>query len=178
VTAAAVALAVAVALEGAVPAAPAAEISEGAHWTIRGQTQLPAMLSNHVIGGIGFGANLERGSFGLAAEAQLLPVVACDASCGAAWALGAGITGTPGRWGDVTSHLALLFDFYDHPGLHEQVGILSARAGFRWLQAGATGVSLDATLGFATSDVFAASGFGHNRALTWAMPGLLFGVWF
>jgi len=171
------AAAVALALSGVMLAAPVAEVSQGSSWTVRGQTQLPAMLSNHVIGGIGFGANLERGSLGVAAEAQLLPVVACDATCGAAWAVGAGITATPGNWRDVTSHLALVLDFYDHPGLGQQAAMLSARAGFRWLQDG-SGVSLDGTLAFATSDTFAANGFGHNRALTWAMPGLLFGVWF
>jgi hypothetical protein len=171
VTAAAVALA----LSSAVLAAPAADVSSG--WTLRGQTQLPAMLSNHVIGGIGFGANLERGSFGVAAEAQLLPVVSCDATCGAAWAVGGGVSATPGRWRDATAHLAVLLDYYDHPGLNQQAAMLSARAGFRWLQ-GASGVSLDATLGFATSDVFTIGGFGHNRALTWAMPGLLCGIWF
>jgi len=147
-------------------------------WTAHGQFQLPAMAANHVVGGAGLGVDLERGIFAIDAEAQILFVTICDDSpCVAAYAGGIGLSATPGRWGNVTSHLSLLAEYFVHPGLHQSLPALSPRAGVRWLSRG-TGVSLDAALTLATADNFGINGFAQNKFLSWAMPGLLMGIWF
>jgi hypothetical protein len=146
-------------------------------WTVHDQFQLPAMSANHVVGGVGFGAALEEGTFALDAEGQILFVAICDQSCGPAYAVGVGVSATPGRWRDVTPHLALLGEYFMHPGLHQYFPALSPRAGLRWLFGG-TGVSLDAALTLATADNFQADGFARNKVLSWAMPELIMGFWF
>ena len=146
-------------------------------WTVHNQFQLPAMSANHVVGGLGFGLALERGSFALNAEAQILFVSICDQSCGPAYAGGVGFSAAPSRWGDVTLHLALLAEYFVQPRLHQEVPALSPRAGLRWLSGG-SGVSLDAALSFAAATNFEADGFAKNRVLSWAMPELIMGFWF
>jgi len=146
-------------------------------WILRGQFQLPAMAANHVVGGAGLGATLEKGIFAFDAEAQVLFVAICDYSCGSAYAGGLGVSATPGRLGDVTSHLSLLAEYFVHPGLHQSLAALSPRAGLRWLSRG-TGVSLDAALTLAAPDNFQNTGFAQNKFLSWAMPELLMGLWF
>ncbi len=146
-------------------------------WTVRNQLQLPAMTANHVVGGVGVGVALERGIFALDAEGQILFVAICDQACGPAYAGGVGVSATPGHWGNVTSHLAVLAEYFVHPGLHQEVPALSPRAGVRWLSGG-TGVSLDAALTFAAADNFEADGFAKNKILSWAMPELIMGFWF
>lgn len=149
------------------------------HWTLHGQFQLPAMAANHVVGGAGLAADLERGVFALDAEAQVFFVTICEdyTSCGPAYAGGIGVSATPGRWGEVTSHLSLLAEYFVHPGLHQSLPVLSPRAGLRWLSGGA-GVSLDAGLALAAPNNFELNGFAYNKFLSWAMPELLMGLWF
>jgi hypothetical protein len=148
-------------------------------WTLHGQLQLPVMAANHVVGGIGFGTEVQRGLLALGAEAQILFVTICDdyASCGPAYEGGIGASAMPGQWGDVTSHLSLLAEYFVHPGLHQSFLGLSPRAGLRWLSGG-TGFSLDAALTLASADNFATNGFAWNKVLSWAMPELLLGIWF
>ncbi|HVV48362.1 MAG TPA: hypothetical protein VHO06_01765 [Polyangia bacterium] len=146
-------------------------------WTVRDQLQLPAMAANHVVGGVGGGVELQKGVFALDAEAQILFVAICDSSCGPAYAGGVGVSATPGRWGDVTSHLSLLAEYFVHPGLHQSLPALSPRAGLRWLSGG-TGVSLDAGLTLTAAGNFDAGGFARNKVLGWAMPALVMGIWF
>ena len=159
--------------------AQAATITGGSEmpWTVHEQLQVPAMTADHVVGGLGFGVAFERGAFGLDAEAQLLPVVVCDTSCGPAYAGGVGISATPGRWRDVSPHFALMAEYFAHPSFHQYFPAISPRAGVRWLSGG-TGVSLDAGLSFAASDNFDASGFARNKIVSWAMPGMVMGFWF
>jgi hypothetical protein len=146
-------------------------------WTVHEQLQVPVMSANHVVGGLGFGVAFERGILAFDAEGQLLFVAICDQSCGPAYAGGVGVSATPRRWGDVTPHLALLAEYFVHPGLHQEVPALSPRAGLRWLSGG-TGVSLDAALTFAAADNFETGGFAQNKVLAWAMPELIIGLWF
>jgi hypothetical protein len=146
-------------------------------WTVYEEVQVPAMTANHVVGGLGFGVAFERGVFGLNAEAQLLPVVVCDDSCGPAYAGGIGISATPGRWRDVSGHFALMAEYFAHPSLHQYVPAISPRAGVRWLSGG-TGVSLDVGLSFAAADTFDTSGFAHNKVFSWAMPEMVMAFWF
>jgi hypothetical protein len=120
---------------------------------------------------------VERGIIAFDAEGQILFVAICDQSCGPAYAGGLGVWATPARWGDVTPHLALLAEYFFHPGLHQQFPALGTRAGLRWLSGG-TGVSLDAALTFAADDNFTFAGFAKNKVLSWAMPELILGVWF
>ena len=146
-------------------------------WTLREQLQIPAMTANHVVGGLGFGLALEKGPLGFEAQAQILPVVICDSSCGSAYAAGLGISATPGGWREVTPRFAVLVEYFAHPGLHQSFTAISPRAGLRWLS-GSTGVSLDAVLSFAAADNFETGGFAHNKVFSWAMPGLVMGIWF
>ena len=146
-------------------------------WTVHEQLQVPAMTADHVVGGLGFGVAVERGVFGLNAEAQILPVVVCDSSCGPAYAGGIGISATPGRWRDMSPHFALMAEYFAHPSLHQYFPAISPRAGVRWLSGG-TEVSLDAGLSFAASGNFDAGGFARNKVFTWAMPGMVMGFWF
>ena len=146
-------------------------------WTFHEEIQVPTMAANHVVGGAGVGVEAQRGIFALAAEGQLLFVDICDNSCGTAYAGGVGVSATPGRWGEVTSHLSLLVEYFVHPGLHQSVPALSPRAGLRWFSGG-TGVSLDAGLTLAAPSNFEGSGFTRNKVLSWAMPEVLVGLWF
>jgi len=146
-------------------------------FTVREQLQVPAMTANHVVGGLGFGVAVERGVVGLNAEAQILPVVICDSSCGPAYAAGVGISATPGTWRDLTPRFALMAEYFAHPSLHQSFLAISPRAGVRWLS-GPTGVSLDATLSFAAGDNFETGGFARNKVFSWAMPGLVMAFWF
>ena len=146
-------------------------------WTMREELQIPAMTANHVVGGLGFGVAFEKGPVGLVAEGQVLPVVICDTACGSAYAAGLGVSATPVSSRDVTPRFALLVEYFAHPGLHQSFAAISPRAGVRWLS-GSTGVSLDAVLSFAASENFETGGFAHNKVFSWAMPGLVMGVWF
>jgi hypothetical protein len=145
--------------------------------SVRGQVQVPAMTANHVVGGLGLGVSVERGLFALDAEAQILPVVICDGSCGPAYAGGIGVSAMPGRWRDVTPRFSLMAEYFAHPSLHQHFLALSPRVGVRWLSGG-TGVSLDAGLSFAAADNFETSGFARNKVFSWAMPELVMGLWF
>ncbi len=169
-------LIVIVALAAAATQTPATPTAESP-WTVREQLQIPAMTANHVVGGLGFGVAFEKGPWALDAEAQVLPVVICDSSCGSAYAAGVGVSATPARWRDVTSRLALMVEYFAHPGLSQSFWAISPRAGVRWLS-GSTGVSLDAVLSFAARDNFEVGGFAHNKVCSWAMPGLVMGIWF
>ena len=151
--------------------------SSATPWTLREQLQVPAMTANHVVGGLGFGIAVERGEFAFDAEAQLLPVVVCDSSCGSAYAGGIGISATPGGSRDMRPHFALIAEYFAHPSFHQYFPAISPRAGVRWLSGG-TGVSLDAALSFAAADNFDASGFARNKVFSWAMPELVMGFWF
>lgn len=166
-----VALAAAAAQAGTTTAPPESP------WTVREQLQIPAMTANHVVGGLGFGVALQKGMMALDAEAQVLPVVICDSSCGPAYAAGVGVSAMPGRGREVTPRFALLVQYFTHPGLHQSFPAISPRAGVRWLS-GNTGVSLDAVLSFAAHDNFETGGFAHNKVFSWAMPGLVMGIWF
>jgi len=146
-------------------------------WALHGQVQVPAMTANHVVGGLGFGIAVERGVFAIDAEAQLLPVVVCDSSCGPAYAGGIGISATPGSSRDVSPHFALMAEYFAHPSLHQSFPAISPRAGVRWLSDG-TGVSLDVGLSFAAADNFDPSGFARNKVFSWAMPEMVMGFWF
>jgi hypothetical protein len=146
-------------------------------WTLREQLQIPAMTANHVVGGLGFGVGFEKGPLALEAEGQVLPVVICDSSCGAAYAAGLGLSVMPGSGREVTPRFALMVEYFAHPGLHQSFPAISPRAGVRWLS-GSTGVSLDAVLSFAAHGNFETGGFAHNKVLSWAMPGLVMGIWF
>ena len=146
-------------------------------WMVREQLQVPAMAANHVVGGLGFGVAVERGVFGLDAEAQILPVVVCDSSCGPAYAAGVGISATPGTWRDVSPRFALMAEYFAHPSLRQHFPAISPRAGVRWLSGG-TGVSLDAALSFAASNNFDLGGFAQNKVVSWAMPELVMSFWF
>jgi hypothetical protein len=146
-------------------------------WTVHEELQLPVMSANHAVGGLGFGVALERGIFALDGEGQILFVAICDQSCGPAYAGGLGVSARPGRWGEVTPRLALLAEYFVHPGLHQDAVGLSTRAGLRWLSNG-TGVSLDAALTFTAADNFEIGGFARNKVLSWAIPELMMGFWF
>jgi hypothetical protein len=146
-------------------------------WTVREQLQVPAMTADHVVGGLGFGVAVEQGVFGFNAEAQILPVVICDSSCGPAYAAGVGISATPGKWRDMSPHVALMAEYFAHPSLHQYFPAISPRAGVRWLSGG-TGVSLDAALSFAAASNFDVGGFAQNKVVSWAMPELVMAFWF
>ena len=170
---------VALSTAAAQTATPATNTTPAAEnpWKVREQLQIPAMTANHVVGGLGFGLALEKGPLGFEAQAQILPVVICDSSCGSAYAAGLGISATPGGWREVTPRFAVLVEYFAHPGLHQSFTAISPRAGLRWLS-GSTGVSLDAVLSFAAADNFETGGFAHNKVFSWAMPGLVMGIWF
>ena len=146
-------------------------------WQVRGELEVPAMLADHVVGGIGFGLTAERGVWGVGAEAQLLQVVVCDNACGPAYAGGLDVSVTPGSWGEVTSHVSLLVQYYAQPGLHQYVPAIGPRIGVRSISSG-TGVSLDAGISFAAADNFDPNGFAKNKALGWGIPELTLGFWF
>ena len=146
-------------------------------WTVHDQLQMPAIAAAHVVGGVGLGAELQRGVVALEAEAQVLFVAICDNPCGPAYAGGVGVSATPGRWRDVTSHLSLLAKYFVQPSLHQSTPALSPRAGFRWLS-GRSGVSLDAGVTLARGHSFEPGGFARNKVLSWAMPELVMGIWF
>ena len=166
-----------VALTALVAQTAAITASRETSWTVHEQLQVPAMTANHVVGGLGFGASVEKGVFGFDAEAQILPVVICDSSCGPAYAAGIGISARPGRWRDMSPHVGLMAEYFAHPSLHQYFPAISPRAGVRWLSGG-TGVSLDAALSFAAAGNFDVGGFAHNKVVSWAMPGAVMAFWF
>jgi len=146
-------------------------------WAVHDQFQMPAMAANHVVGGAGLGLAIEKGAFAIDAEAQILFVAICEASCGPAYAGGVGVSAMLRRWTSVTTHVSLLARYFAQPSLHQYVPALSPRAGLRWLS-GTTGVSLDAGLTLAMADNFDPGGFARNKVLSWAMPELIMGIWF
>ena len=172
-----IALPLAVALTALVAQTATLTASRETSWMVREQLQVPAMTANHVVGGLGFGASVEKGVFGLEAEAQILPVVVCDSACGPAYAAGIGISATPGRWRDTSPRVALMAEYFAHPSLHQHFPAISPRAGLRWLSGG-TGVSLDAGLSFAAAGNFDVGGFAHNKVVSWAMPEAVMAFWF
>ncbi len=136
------------------------------------------MATKDVIGGLGFGLNAERGIWALGAEAQILPVVACDTACGGAYEGGLSVSLMPGSWRGLTARFGLALQYYGQPGLHQYVPAVGPRIGLRWLQHEFAGISLDAGVSFVAASDLDPNGFARNKIIGWGIPELILGIWF
>ena len=146
-------------------------------WAIRAQGQLPVVAANHAVGGFGLAVAAERGPWAIAAEAQVLPIVVCDDSCGAAYTAGLGVALQPLLGRGVRGHLELLARYYAHPSLNQSFPAFGPRIGLRWPDHG-NAVSLDVGVSFAASRNFDSGAFAQNKLIGWGMPEAILGIWF
>jgi hypothetical protein len=148
-----------------------------AAWAIRGQGQLPVIAADHAVGGFGLALDLEKGMWAIGAEAQVLPIVVCDGSCGTAYSAGVGLSLQPELGRGVRAHFELMARYYAHPSLHQYVPAIGPRVGVRWPDHG-TAVSFDIGVSFAASRNFDSGAFAQNKLIDWGIPEAVLGLWF
>jgi hypothetical protein len=158
-------------------AAPDAEPEPEPRWALRAQGQLPVIAADHAVGGFGLALAAERGLWAIAAEAQFLPIVVCDDTCGSAYAGAVGIALQPELGRGVSAHLELLARYYAHPSLHQYFPAYGPRIGVRWPGQGSA-ISLDVGVSFAARRNFDDGAFAQNKVIGWGMPEAVLGLWF
>jgi hypothetical protein len=146
-------------------------------WTLHEQGQLVVVATNNAVAGVGFAISGEKGLWAAGAEAQILPVVICDDSCGYAYSAGLGVAAQPALGHGLKAHLELVARYYLHPHLHQYVPAIGPRVGLRWPDH-RVAVSLDIGISFAAAHNFDLGAFGDNKIVGWGIPELILGLWF